>query len=128
MSLSRVIVAGRNNHGVTLQPAEVQQIMQEVWSLEQRLMVLTRLGIVLTERMGGEYTVPVADFDEAEKTELGVRWKEDKDGIEVRIVKAEGEERHSVGVSSVPSEDMATPDSAAGGTPVPEETSGAEGE
>lgn len=92
-TVERLIKSGQNNHGITLQPGQVQELLQEFAvyaqanaAMEARIHTITAIAGVLIERAGGRTEVQVAEYEAFLQTEgIDVNWDEEEGVIHVEV-------------------------------------------
>ncbi len=118
MTIQAISRAAQSNHGITLQPAQAQDVLQTfinmqqaMQSLQMRMDALTDMAVVFIERLGGKVTLLPEDVDKPHNG-FDVNWDEEKNVIKVQLSPLE--------VPEVPVDDGTAPDSGTGLAPVPE--------
>jgi hypothetical protein len=102
-----LIKAGQNNHGVQLQPMQVQELLNEFATyaqanaiMEQRVATATGIAGVLLERLGGSADLRAEEYSEFVESEgFDAKWDEETGDIHVEMAQ--------VGLSVVRTEDEA---------------------
>lgn len=86
-----LVKAAQQNHGRTLDPEAVREVLSTVQAMNQRLMAaegrldaLTRVVGVFLSRAGGVTTMTPAEFDDYDDQEFVITWNEETDVIEIR--------------------------------------------
>jgi hypothetical protein len=95
--MEQLVKSANQNHGRTLQPAEVRAVVdgfqamnQQMLVVEGRLDAVTRIVGVMLTRLGPVAIQP-AEFEEFENTAgFNVRWDEETDVIHVEPAQEEG--------------------------------------
>ncbi len=90
--IEMLVKAANNNHGRTLEPAEVKEVVSslnamnnQMETVNSRLDGLTRITTVLIGRLGGKITMQPSEFDEADDRGFTVNWNEEGDYIAVEL-------------------------------------------
>lgn len=117
MILERLAKSAENNHGLTLSPVHVREIVtimqamqSEVHSQQMRADGVTRIASCALNQIGGKLDIVPSMYEEAEKYIVYAQWEDDES--EEGIIHVELQQEQEAGAVAVPE---VQPDSEAAG-------------